>query len=87
MRKFFKIHTVLALVPFKITTTPEFAGTVGVEDGEGVVKEKIEDEYMKKDKLGFVGKEDIGSESEDEEGTGCKMTRKQTMIKSLSWRL
>ena len=27
----------LALVPFKITTTPEFAGTVGVEvtDGEG----------------------------------------------------
>ena len=58
----------LALVPFKITTTPELAGTVGVgvtdgeddtDEGEGeAVEGENETEVMKKDELSLVDKDD-----------------------------
>ena len=88
----------LALVPFKITTTPEFAGTVGVgvTDGEGDTGEgeseaveganeveKIED--MKKDEIRLVDKEDEKVDEKLEEETGSTITKnkKISLIKTI----
>lgn len=60
----FRSLTALALIPFKITTTPELAGTVGV----GVI-EQCED-----DDKAVVGESDGVGGGVGEEATGSTMT-------------